>query len=158
MKASRTASPAVQLRGFIAKYTPEVASQARAVLRWMRGRLPGAVELVYDNYNWLVIGFGPSERASEAVFSLVLAPRWVTLCFLRGARLVDPEKLLRGSGTQVRNIRLTEGVTTLNRPAVRALIDQAILRSRVPFDPTARRRLVIRAVVDKQRPRRPVKS
>jgi hypothetical protein len=36
----------------------------------MRARLPGAVELVYDNYNALAIGFGPTERTSEAVFSI----------------------------------------------------------------------------------------
>jgi hypothetical protein len=147
-------SPHAQLRGFIAKYTPTVASEARAVLAWMRARLPGAVELVYDNYNWLVIGFGPSERASEAVFSIVLAPRWVTLCFLQGARLDDPQGILRGSGKQVRNIRL-DGVKTLRVPAVQALMDQALLQSRVPFDPTQRRRIVIRAVLAKQRPRRP---
>ena len=155
MPTSKTsASPAAQLRGFIDKYSPEVAAEARAVLTWMRARLPGAVEMVYDNYNWLVIGFGPTERPSEAVFSIVLAPRWVTLCFLHGARLDDPEKVLKGGGTQVRNIRLA-GVKTLKLPAVRALMDQALSRSPVQFDDTERRRLVIRAIAAKQRPRRP---
>lgn len=117
--------------------------------------MPGAVELVYDNYNWLVIGFGPSDRASEAVLSIILAPRWVTLCFLHGASLADPQQLLRGSGKRVRNIRLA-GVETLNQPAVRALIDQAVAQSPVPFDPKRPRRLSIRAVIARQRPRRPV--
>ena len=148
-------TPAAQLRTFMAKYSPEVAKEARAVLKWMRKRLPGAVELVYDNYNWLVIGFGPSERASEAPFSIVLAPRWVTLCFLHGARLPDPEKLLQGGGKQVRNIRLLEGVATLEQPAVRKLIDTAVERAAVQFDPTVRNRMVVRAVLAKQRPRRP---
>src|ERR1039458_9537409 len=66
-------------------------------------RLPGAVQLVYDNYNALVIGFGPSERASEASFSIVLYPRWVTLFFLQGAGLPDPRRLLKGSGKVVRD-------------------------------------------------------
>jgi hypothetical protein len=133
---------------------PEVAKEARAVLTWMRGRLPGAVEMVYDNYNFLVIGFSPTERPSDAVFSVVLAPRWISICFIRGAKLSDPDKLLRGAGNQVRNIRLA-GVETLNEPGVRALIDQAVDRSPVSFDPSKRRQLVIRAVVAKQRPRRP---
>jgi Domain of unknown function (DU1801) len=150
-----TASPAAQLKGFIDKYSPEVAAEARAVLKWMRARLPGAIEMVYDNYNWLVIGFGPTERPSEAVFSIVLAPRWVTLCFLHGAKLDDPEKLLAGGGKQVRNIRLADGVKTLKLPAVQALIDQALSRSPIQFDDTQRRQLVIRAVVAKHRPRRP---
>jgi Domain of unknown function (DU1801) len=149
------ASPAAQLRGFMDKYSPEVAATARAVLTWMRARLPGAIEMVYDNYNFLVIGFSPTERPSEAVFSIVLAPRWVTLCFLHGARLDDPEKLLRGGGKRVRNIRLESGVKTLKQPAVGKLIDQALSRSPVQFDDTQKRQLVIRAVVAKQRPRRP---
>jgi hypothetical protein len=148
-------SPAAQLRGFIAKYSPEVAATARAVLTWMRARLPGAVEMVYDNYNFLVIGFSPTERPSDAVFSVVLAPRWVSLCFLHGARLDDPEKLLRGEGKRVRNVRLVDGVKTLKLPAVGKLIDQALSRSPVQFDDTQKRQLVIRAVLAKQRPRRP---
>jgi hypothetical protein len=142
----------------MAKYTPAVASDARAIRAWMRARIPGAVELVYDNYNWLVIGYGPSEHANDAVFSIVLAPRWVTLCFLWGARLNDPEKLLRGSGKRVRSIRLLDGVKTLKRPAVRALMDQALARAPRPIDPGQQRRLVIRAVLAKQRPRRPARS
>ncbi len=56
------ASPEKQLAGFIAKYTPEVQSVATAALAKMRARLPGAVELVYDNYNALAIALGPTER------------------------------------------------------------------------------------------------
>jgi hypothetical protein len=57
-------SPQEQLASFIAKYTPEIGTQARSAVRRMRKRLPGAVILVYDNYTALAIGFGPSERAS----------------------------------------------------------------------------------------------
>ena len=51
-----------RLAEFIAKYTPEVAVVAHAALANMRMRLPGALELVYDNYNALAIGFGPTEE------------------------------------------------------------------------------------------------
>ncbi len=29
-----------------------------------------AIQLVYDNYNALAIGYGPNERASDAIFCL----------------------------------------------------------------------------------------
>jgi hypothetical protein len=58
--------------------------------------LTGAVPLVYDYYNALVIGFGPASRASDAVLSLVMYPRQISVCFLRGAALADPDRLLRG--------------------------------------------------------------
>ena len=75
-----------QLDSFIDKFSPEVAARTREELVGMRSLLPCAIEMVYDNYNALAIGFGPSERASEAIFSLAVFPRWVTLFFLQGAR------------------------------------------------------------------------
>ena len=66
--ASATATAAkAQLAAFIAKYTPAMAKEGRAALSRMRRLVPGAVQLVYDNWNGLVVGFGPTERPSEAV-------------------------------------------------------------------------------------------
>ena len=153
-RPKKDASPEKQLAGFLAKYTPEIRASARAALAKMRARLPGAIELVYDNYNALAIGFGPSERASEAIFSIALYPRWVSLFFLKGAKLRDPEKLLKGSGSTVRYIVL-EGADTLDEPGVRALMAQAMKTAPKSIDPKGRRRLVIRSISTKQRPRRP---
>ena len=64
-----------------------------------------AVEMIYDNYNWLVIGFSPTDRPSDAIFSLVLPPGRVTLCFLQGAGLPDPgmESLAHRSNAGIAN-------------------------------------------------------
>ena len=150
----KTKSPEAQLAGFIAKYTPEIGALAREVRAKMRARLPGAVELVYDNYNFFVIGYGPTDRPSEAVFSIVLSSRKVSLCFLKGAGLPDPDKLLQGGGNVVRNIAL-EDASVLDKPAVKALMAAALERSAKPFDKKAPTRLVIRSVSAKQRQRRP---
>jgi len=77
-------TPQRQLESFISKYSPEVAREGRAAIKALERLVPGAVRMVYDNYNFLVVGFGPSERASEAVLSLAFAPRWISLCFLQG--------------------------------------------------------------------------
>lgn len=152
----RTDSPEAQLEGFIAKYTPEIAGLAKAALVKMRKRLPGAMEMVYDNYNALVIGFCPGERPSEAIFSIALYPRWVNLYFLQPRGLRDPEKLLKGSGSTVRRIVL-ESAGTLDDPAVVALMEEALERAVVAIDKVGKRRLLIRAIAPKQRPRRPPK-
>jgi hypothetical protein len=120
----------------------------------MRARLPGAVEMVYDNYNALVIGYAPSERASDAIFSIALYPRWVTLFFLNGKGLPDPQKLLNGNGSRVRHIRL-ETAATLDKPAVRDLMNAALERSGQPIDAKGRRQLIIKSISAKQRQRRP---
>jgi hypothetical protein len=162
-KRSLAALPAEaeqQLESFLAKYDPEVATFARRALTKMRNLVPGAVEMVYDNFNWLVIGFGPTERPSEAIFSVVLPPGRVTLCFLQGAGLPDPGKRLAGSGNMVRNIRLCEtgepNAKVLDQPEVRALINVALNRAKVPMPAKGRRKLIIKSVSRMQRSRRPL--
>jgi hypothetical protein len=149
-------TPAQQLKAFLSKYSPEIRATARFVLTRLRLQVPPAVELVYDNYNGLVIGLGPSERASEAIFSIVLYPRWVSLFFLRGATLRDPAGLLKGSGHQVRHIVL-ERASVVDEPGPRRLIAQALKTSHARMMDVGRRRLVIKSVSVKQRPRRPGK-
>lgn len=139
-----------RLDEFLARYRPEIRALAEAAIARMRERLPGAVQIVYDNYNALVVGFGPSERASEAVFSLALYPKWVRLFFLAGATLPDPKTLLEGSGKGVRSIKL-ESAADLDKPAVRALIKAALQARPIP---ASGGRLVIRSISAKQRARR----
>ncbi len=74
----------------IARFTPEVASLAHSILATMRERYPTAVELVYDNYNALAIGFGATERPSQATFSVAVFPKWVSLFYLHAQDLPDP--------------------------------------------------------------------
>ena len=154
-------SPAKQLGSFIGKFTPEIAALARAVLKTMRTRYPTALELVYDNYDALAVGFGPTERASEAIFSIAIFPKWISLFLLQAQKastpLPDPEKRLQGSGNVVKHIRLASAAT-LDEPAIRNLMREAEARAAVPFDPKGKHRLIIKSISEKQRPRRPAGS
>ena len=148
--------PKAQLDSFIAKFTPEVAAIASATLAKMRKRLPSATQLVYDNYNALAIGFGPSERTSDAIFSIAVYPKRVLLCFLQGGKvnLDDPHDLLQGSGSTNRFIPV-ESAAMLDEAAVRDLMEQALAAAKVPLDPKGKGPLVIKSVSAKQRARRP---
>jgi hypothetical protein len=150
---SVTISPATQLKAFMSAYAPAIQTAARGALARLRAQLPGAVEIVYDNYNALVIGFGPTERAADAICSIALYPRWVTLFFLDGAALPDPRKILTGGGKIVRHVVLGSAAD-VDAPAVRALVSHARRRASPPFG-RGRRRLVIKSISAKQRPRRP---
>jgi len=147
---------AAQLGAFISRFSPEIAKQTRAMLKTLRARLPGAVEMVYDNHYALVIGFCPVERASEVIVSLAVYPDHISLCFFAGDRLPDPQKLLKGSGKVARHIRL-EGPAMLDTPAVKALIKAAIADS-LPLDGKQPGRIVIASIAKNRRPRRPGKS
>jgi hypothetical protein len=143
-----------QVDGFLAKFEPEVEKAARACLKKMRARLPGAFELVYDNYNALAFGFGPSERAGEAIFSIAVFPRWVSLFFLQGAKLADPHKVLKGGGSRVRHIVL-KSAADLDLPAIRELFAVARMDVRRDIDPKGEGTLIVKSIAKKQRPRRP---
>ena len=147
-------SPDRQLAGFIAKFDPAIAKRVRAARAVLRKRLPSAIELVYDNYNALAIAFGSTERASDAIVSLAVYPRWVDLYFIYGANLPDPHILLKGSGKQGRHI-LLEDAAALARPAVAALLRAAIHQAKSPLPTTGHGYTVIKSVSVKQRPRRP---
>ena len=119
----------------------------------LRKRFPTAYELAYDNYNFFVIGYSPSERPSDSIVSVTAGANGVGLCFIRGASLPDPKNILLGSGSQTRFIRL-ESADVLTRPEVEALLSAAVAEARTPLRATGRGKLIIRSVSAKQRPRR----
>jgi hypothetical protein len=140
-----TISAEAQLRGFLANYDPRVATCARDVRKWMQARMPTAVEFVYDKANSLVIGYGPNERASDAIFSIIVWPRWVSLCFLQGADLPDSKGILEGDGKIVRTVRLADAAD-LDTPDLRALIELALERADVPMPAKGKSYTLIRQV------------
>jgi hypothetical protein len=153
MTVSRTSSPTEQLAGFVNKYDPAVAKLARSLRAAMRKRLPTANELVYDNYQFLAIGYSSTEKASDTIVSLAVSPKGVALCFYYGAKLPDPAKILYGGGNQVRFARL-ESAATLAKPALATLIRVAAERGKVPLPKGTRGKLIIKSISAKQRPRR----
>lgn len=145
-------TPAKQLDSLIAQFSPATAALAAAVLKTMRARLPGAVEMVYAKSNSLVVGFCPNERASDVINSIAVYTNWVNLYFFEGGTLPDPDRLLQGSGHIVRHIKVTNAAD-LDSPAVRALMAEALERADPPLDPKGKRRVVIKSIA-KWKPRR----
>ena len=146
-------SPEEQLDSFIDKFTPEIVEITRQAISTMRTKLPGALLLVYDNYNALAIGFGPTEKSSEAIFSIAVYPRWVSLFFLQAAGIADPHGLLKGTGNVAKHIVL-ENASGLDKPEVQELMESALQVAKVPLDATQQYRLIIKSISEKQRPRR----
>jgi hypothetical protein len=151
MKATSTES---QITVFLGRYTPAIEAQLRDARARLRAMFPRGFELVFDNYNALVFGISPTERRSDAFLSVVGYPKWVTLFFLHGTDLDDPNGLLEGQGKQVRSIRLKHPAD-INSPEVEALIAQAAVRHEAAFQMAPMLTTVIKLVVVKQRSRRP---
>lgn len=143
-----------QIADFLDRYTPAIAAQLREARTRLCAYFPRGFELVFDNYNALVFAISPTERSQDAFVSVAGYPKWVTLFFLHGTALDDPAKLLQGDGKQVRSIRL-KSPADLDAPAIAALIRQAVNAHQAELGAAPPISTVIKAVVAKQRPRRP---
>lgn len=134
----------VELRALVTKFTPNEFRLVTAMRRSLRKRLPTAHEVVYEYRDSFVISFSPSQHGYEGVLAIRGAADGVRLYFNQGKDLPDPENLLQGTASKVRFINV-EGGSTLARPAVARLIDEAIASNRVPFERGGRGSMVIRS-------------
>ena len=147
------ASPSKQVATFLSKFDPDVACVIRKCRAQLRRFLPTAIELVYDNYNFFVIGYGATERASDCIVSIAAAANGVGLSFYQGASLPDPKKILLGSGKQNRFIRLPTA-ERLRSPEVLVLLRAAVAQAKTPLPGKGDGYTVIKSISVKQRPRR----
>jgi hypothetical protein len=132
-----------ELRSLIAKFAPAHLRLIGTVRRSLLKRLPTAHEIVYEyrNQGAVIISYSPNEHGYDGVLAIRAHADGVKLYFTRGKELPDPEKLLKGS-SQTRFID-AEGASTLARPAVVRLIDEAIARNPVPFADAGRGSVVM---------------
>src|SRR5579862_1866766 len=101
-----------ELVEFLAPYPEDVRNlclEGRMVLLEM---LAPVTELFYDATTAVCAGFTYTHKPADNFVNLAVYSDHVTLVFAWGARLSDPEGRLKGSGNQVRHLRLS-GVDTL---------------------------------------------
>ena len=144
-------SAEAELRALIDRFAPAHLRLIGAMRRSLRKRLPTAHELVYEyaNQGAVVVSYSPNEHGYEGVLAIRASASGVKFYFNQGKDLPDPEKLLQGS-SQTRFIDV-EGASTLARPAVVSLIEEAIARNRAPFARAGRGSVVIRSTSAKKR-------
>jgi hypothetical protein len=139
------------------RYAPDIAAKLREVRKHMVGHFPKGFELVYDTYNALGFGIAFGNRASDAVISVVGYPQWVTLFFLYGVSLPDPDGILVGKGARARSVRL-EPFSRLQSAPVRALIEATKQRYAPQFEESSDMTTVFKSQAATQRPRVPSKK
>ena len=142
-----------ELDEMIAKFDERVSALIRSGRKILRKRLPTANEMVYDNYNFFVIGYCTSERPSDCILSLTANAKGIGISFYYGSTLPDPKGILEGSGNQNRFVRLA-AAADLAKPEVDALIAAAVEQAKTPLPSSGKGHLIIRSVSAKQRPRR----
>jgi hypothetical protein len=95
------------LINFLSPYPADIKELALRLRDFMRKLYPKSNELIYDNYNSLVIGFSTTEKTGDAFCSIALYSEHINFGFLRGSELPDPLNKLNGKGSLYRYISLS---------------------------------------------------
>jgi len=99
------------------KKAGKLAGVAKAIRTLVKKTVAGCEEYVSP---WKT----PAFDSNGPLCVFVLGKEHVTLAFLRGAMLPDPEKLLEGKAMGVRNIKM-RSLADVKRPGVKKLIAEA---------------------------------
>jgi hypothetical protein len=145
--------PPTALREFLQPYDPAVARLFLAARGAVLRAAPNATELIYDAYNAVSAVYSFTDRMKEAFCHVAAYPKYVNLGFNRGASLADPERLLAGTGANIRHVRIDEA-GILRRAAVECLLRAAVEQGRAlaPVASPAPRSVVKAVYAKKRRP------
>ena len=151
--AAARRSAEAELRTLIDKFAPAHLRLIGAMRRWLRKRCPPPMRWCM---NIATVSSSAIHRTSTGTRAFLpsAGARTASGCtsiVVRNCRIL--RNCCRGPATRARWIDL-EGASTLARPEVARLIDEAIARNRVPFARAGRGSVVIRSTSAKQRRRR----
>lgn len=150
---SKALTPESQLRTYIDQLDPKQQRLFKSIRAAVRKRFPTANELAYDYGDALVVSYAPADKGIDGILAIRASNAGVSLYFNQGPQLPDPQRLLQGSGKQVRFIQL-ESTRQLALPEVEALIAAAVEQARIPFPSEGKGNLIIKSDRAKKTPRR----
>jgi len=108
---------------FLNAYSPQIRELAMKTRGLILEVFPGAVEQV--DVPSKIIAYGTGTRYADLICAIAPFSAHINLMFSKGASLPDPDGLLEGTGKKARHVKIRQ-VEDLERPAVRALLEEAI--------------------------------
>jgi hypothetical protein len=147
-----TSSLTPEILAFLSPFSEEIRELTRALRAVVLVEASGALELVYDAYNAVAMGYTFTGRPGDAFCHVAVYSRWVNLGFNYGAELPDPDGLLQGTGRRVRHVRITKA-GDIDEPHIRGFLREAAARARGFGDVSAATepQSIVRAVYPKRR-------
>jgi len=98
--------------------------------------------------------YGPTYRMKDGICYIGVIRDHVNLGFIRGSELADPQRILEGTGKQMRHIKI-RNMSDLGRPAIRAYLQEACERAGYEVS-NEKEKTVTTAIKRKSLPRRVV--
>lgn len=112
-------------------YVAQAAPAQAACLTALRGLVRKFAPKASESIKW----GQPVYESNGPMIFMRASSKHVTFGFWRGAMLADPHALLGGDGDRMRHVKIAT-VEAINRPALTALIKQAIALNAKHGDPT----------------------
>jgi len=107
----------------ISKSSPEIRALTKKTRVLVLDILPRPNEKTY--FGWGNTWYGTSEKTGDAVFAITPLKAYVSLFFMRGSELSDPDELLQGTGKMLRHVKIHDAAG-LKRTALRRLMKRAV--------------------------------
>jgi hypothetical protein len=120
-------SPKRLLLEHLERYDPDIAALTLALREMVLEEAPGAHELVHAGYA-VAVAFTFTGKMGGAFCYVAAYRSHVNLGFNHGAALSDPDRLLLGSGRQMRHLRVA-APNDLSLPHIRRFIRAAVERA-----------------------------
>lgn len=146
MRARPVRLPHPQLIEFLEPYGEATTRLALAARDFVLDQEPSAIELIYDAYNAVSIGFSLSDGLRDAFCHVAVYSQYVNLGFNSGAMLRDPERRLQGTGKMIRHLRI-ERKEDLRNPEIREFVRLAVAHARSQASPRIARKPVPQAII-----------
>jgi len=113
---------------FLKPYDRSVRELALAVRDFVVPEMEPCIETIYDAYNAVAFGYGPTESHVDGAIHVAVYAKYVNLGFNQGAHMKDAAKLLKGTGNNVRHVTI-KSMEDLKHPALRTYLQEARRRA-----------------------------
>ena len=144
------ASAPKELLELLKPYDRGIQELALALRQLVLEEMAPCCEYILEVYIVSLI-YGPTHRIKDGICYIGVIKNHVNLGFHRGAELADRQKLLEGTGKQMRHIKI-RNMPDLLRPAIRTYLREAC--ERAGHDVTAEPITVATMVKRKSSPKR----
>jgi len=121
------AKPPKELLDLLKPYDRGVQELTLALRDLVLEELAPCCEYIVEVYIVSIL-YGPTHRMKDGICYIGVIQDHVNLGFIRGSELADPQRILEGTGKQMRHIKIRH-MSDLERPAIRAYLQEACERA-----------------------------
>jgi Domain of unknown function (DU1801) len=121
------AKPPKELLDLLKPYDRGVQELTLALRDLVLEELAPCCEYIVEVYIVSIL-YGPTHRMKDGICYIGVIRDHVNLGFIRGSELADPQRILEGTGKQMRHIKI-RSMSDLGRPAIRAYLQEACERA-----------------------------